>query len=175
MMSKFEFDVDPAMSRWNRWFGVNPGRCAVNPGRCAVSIDDDVLIACFGPWTLRTPVANIIAATITGPYRVWRVAGPARLSLKDRGLTFATNHRQGLCLQFRTPVAGIDPFGLIRHPSLTVTVADPVRLAHAVGFSEVTVDDAVNEIHKPETWATGRPAITTSVHEPCPRWVHPAL
>ena len=59
-MSRFEFDVDPAMSRWNRWFGVNPDTCGV-------FIADDELVALLGPGTVRTPVANIIAATITGP------------------------------------------------------------------------------------------------------------
>ena len=57
-----------------------------------------------------------------------RTIGPAHLSFADRGLTFATNARQGLCLTFRTPITGVDPLGIIEHPGLTVTVADPERL-----------------------------------------------
>ena len=36
---------------------------------------------------------NNRAVTKPGALHLWRVAGPARLSLKDRGLTFATSHR----------------------------------------------------------------------------------
>ena len=53
----------------------------------------------------------------------------ARLAVTDRGLTFATNGRRGLRVSFHTPVHGLDPFGLISHPELTVTVADVERLA----------------------------------------------
>ena len=51
-----------------------------------------------------------------------KTAGPARLSLADRGLTFATNPDAGLCIRFAEPVAAFDPFGRIRHPGITVTV-----------------------------------------------------
>jgi len=37
-----------------------------------------------------------------------------------------------VCLEFHEPVTGIDPLGLIRHPGLTVTVADPEGLAAAL-------------------------------------------
>ncbi len=56
-------------------------------------------------------------------------AGPARLAITDRGLTFATNGDRGVLLTFATPVQGLDPVGLLRHPELTVTVADTDRLA----------------------------------------------
>ena len=69
---------------------------------------------------------------MTGPYSVLRTAGPARLSLGDRGLTFATNNRRGVCLRFRRPVPGIDPLGRIKHPNLTVTVLDCAGLLTAV-------------------------------------------
>ena len=61
-----------------------------------------------------------------------KTAGPAHLSLADRGLTFATNGDRGVCLIMREPVSGIDPFGLLRHPNLTVTVADCDGLVNAV-------------------------------------------
>ena len=62
--------------------------------------------------------------TESGPYSWWRTAGPARLSLRDRGITFATNGERGLCISFREPVKAIEPFGIVRHPGVTVTVAD---------------------------------------------------
>lgn len=49
----------------------------------------------------------------------------ARLSPADRGLTFGTDTRAGACLTFYEPVPGIEPTGLLRHPSLTVTIEQP--------------------------------------------------
>ena len=43
-------------------------------------------------------------------------------SLADRGVTFATNSRRGLCVSFVEPVHGIEPTGVLRHPAATVTV-----------------------------------------------------
>jgi hypothetical protein len=65
---------------------------------------------------------------ITGPYAFTKTAGPARLGL-DRGLAFATNSNRGLRITFHEAVPGIDPAGLVRHPDLTITVADPEALA----------------------------------------------
>jgi hypothetical protein len=84
----------------------------------------------FGRWKVHTERANIAAATLTGPYAFHRTAGPAHLSLTDRGLTFATNGEAGVCIEFHRPVKGIEPFGLLRHPALTVTVADPQALVN---------------------------------------------
>jgi hypothetical protein len=92
-----------------------------------VWIDDDMLVAVFGPWRLTTTTGNIAGARTTGPYAAWRVIG-ARLSWADRGLTFGTSTRAGVCIGFHEPVPGIEPTGLVRHPSLTVTVADPELL-----------------------------------------------
>ena len=90
------------------------------------------LVCRFGPWSLRTSLLNISDVSITGPYLWLKTAGPARLSLSDRGITMATNNEKGVFVQFRQPVAGIDPFCLIRHPNLTVTVADCEGLSRAL-------------------------------------------
>jgi hypothetical protein len=89
------------------------------------------LTARFGPWQVQTELDNISDVSITGPYTFIKTAGPAHLSLADRGLTFATNGDRGVCLALVEPIRGIDPFGLLRHPNLTLTVADCDRL---VGF-----------------------------------------
>ena len=147
MTQRFEFDFSPHVQRWNQLF-------AVNPRSAYLLVDDGALIARFGPWTLTTTLNNIVDATITGPYRLWRVAGPARLSFADRGLTFATTTRTGLCLAFRSPVPGIDPFGIVRHPNLTVTVKDPRALAKALGFTHVSTTTAGH--HAPSVWPLSR-------------------
>jgi hypothetical protein len=105
----------------------------VTPRSAYVEVGDDTLVARFGPWVLRTPVANVAGTEVTGPYRTTTTIGPAHLSLADRGLTFATNPDAGLCVRFSEPVAGIDPLGRVRHPALTVTVADPAGLAAVLG------------------------------------------
>lgn len=105
---------------------------AITPRTAAVVIRSGRLHAQFGPWRVDTPLSNVIRARITGPYSFLKTAGPAHLSLADRGLTMATNRESGVCIEFRDPVAGIDPFGLIRHPALTVTVADCAGLAAAL-------------------------------------------
>lgn len=92
----------------------------------------DRLSVRFGLWRLRTTLDNVADASITGPYAYLKTAGPAHLSLSDRGLTFATNSGRGVCIGFRTPVGGVEPTGRLRHPSLTVTVADCDGLARVL-------------------------------------------
>jgi len=105
---------------------------AVTPDRAWVAVEDGRLSARFGLWRVSTPLANVAGTQVTGPYGLLRTIGPAHLSLADRGLTFATNGRRGLCISFTEPVTGLDPTGRLRHPGLTVTVADVDGLADAL-------------------------------------------
>ncbi len=119
---RFAFAFAPAYRRAARVFGVTPARAWVEVGA-------DHFEARFGPWRVHTPTANITEVAVTGPYRFAKTAGPARLAITDRGLTFATNGARGVRVSFRTPVPGLDPLGIIRHPELTVTVTDVDELA----------------------------------------------
>jgi hypothetical protein len=105
----------------------------VTPWTAWLEVDPDELRVRFGPWSIRTPRENIDGAERTGPYRVVKVAGPARLSLVDGGLTMATTRRGGVCIRFAEPITGIEPTGRVRHPALTVTVDDPDELLHLLG------------------------------------------
>lgn len=122
---RFDFDFDPLYRTAALAF-------AVTPGRCHVDVDDGRLVARFGFWTVATATANVAGTEVSGPYRTYTTIGPAHLSLADRGITFASNRRRGLCIRFVEPVRGIEPFGLLRHPGLTVTVADVDGLAAAL-------------------------------------------
>jgi hypothetical protein len=104
----------------------------VTAGSTSITISEDMLRVRFGTWRVRTPLSNIVQVEITGPYRFLKTAGPARLGLTDRGLTFATNHEQGVCMDFRQPITGIDPLGVVHHPNLTLTPADCDGLARAL-------------------------------------------
>lgn len=103
----------------------------VVPSTAHVTLDGDRLVARFGPWSCETTVDNVVDVQVTGPYKAYRALGP-RGSLADRGLTFGTTTAGGVCLCFREPVHGLDPFGAIAHPGLTVTVADREGFAAAV-------------------------------------------
>ncbi|MGI8657873.1 MAG: hypothetical protein ACR2K4_03770 [Candidatus Limnocylindria bacterium] len=103
-----------------RWplhlIGVRPGAAQV------VITADERLVARFGPFSLETPTANVSGYLITGPYRFWRAIGP-RGSGADRGFTFGTSTRGGVCLCFDEWVPARYVRGG-RVESLTVTVDD---------------------------------------------------
>jgi hypothetical protein len=121
-MERFEFAFAPSYSRIAAVFGIRPASAWIE-------VDENSFDARFGRWRVRTPLANIRDVAVTGPYRFFKTAGPARLAITDRGLTFATNGRRGVRISFKQSVPGLDPFGLIRHPELTVTVSDIDRLS----------------------------------------------
>jgi hypothetical protein len=123
---RFPFLFAPAYRRLARPFGVTPDRAWVD-------LNDDQFEARYGPWRVRTPLSNVAAAEATGPYSFLKTAGPARLSISDRGLTFASNGERGVCITFHSPVTGIDRAGRIHHPELTVTVLDIDGLIAALG------------------------------------------
>ncbi|HEX9032717.1 MAG TPA: hypothetical protein VF834_12810 [Streptosporangiaceae bacterium] len=120
----FEMAFDPR-------FRLPLAALGVSPATAHVTVTSGRLVACFGPWTCRTSPANVRAVHLTGPYRAHRAIG-ARLSRADHGLTFGTTTKRGVCLLLREPVPGIEPLGVIRHPGLTLTVADPRRFAATV-------------------------------------------
>lgn len=122
---RFAFEFDPA-------YRIAALPFAVTPDRALVEVDHEQLDVRFGFWRVCTPLTNVVGTEISGPFRWYKTIGPAHLSFADRGLTCATNGQRGLCIRFAVPVRGMDPVGLLRHPGLTVTVADPERLARAV-------------------------------------------
>jgi hypothetical protein len=125
-MTRFPFRFDPRYRRAARPFGITPDRAWVEVG-------DGELEAHYGPWRVRTALANVTGAEATGPYAFLKTAGPARLAITDRGLTFASNGQRGVRIDFASPVRGLDPLGLIRHPELTVTVAEVDELVRLLG------------------------------------------
>ncbi len=120
-MARFEFAFDPRF----RWLLAGLG---VRPATASVTVTADRLVARFGPWVCETPLTNVSAVEISGPYRWYTAVGP-RGSFVDRGLTFGSTPAGGVCVLFHQPVRGLVPFGSGRHPGLTVTVADREGLA----------------------------------------------
>ena len=124
---RFDFAFAPRYRVLSRPFGIKPESAWVG-------VSEEILDVRFGPWHLTTTTANISDVAVTGPYALWKTAGPARLAATDRGLTFATNGTRGVRICFHRPVRGIEPLGLIRHPELTVTVADVEGLASLISI-----------------------------------------
>jgi uncharacterized protein DUF2795 len=124
-LTTFEFAFDWCHRIAAVPFGVHPGNAVVQVDE---RIEPPTFQATFGPWRVTTPLANVAATEITGPYNPITTVGPARVSLTDGGLTFATNAARGLCIRFREPVRGVEPLGVLRHGSLTITVDDPEAL-----------------------------------------------
>jgi hypothetical protein len=118
---RFDFAFAPAYRGPAAIFGIRPATAWVE-------VTDTELRARYGPWKIATPLSNITSVAITGPYAYPKTAGPARLAFTDRGLSFTPNGDRGVLIEFATPIPGLDPFGLLRHPELTVGVAEPERL-----------------------------------------------
>jgi hypothetical protein len=113
-----------------RWAALPFGVTSRTSG---VTVAADEVRVRFGPWRLRTPLANIVSAELVGGFAFVKTAGPPHLSFSDRGISFTTNGERAVCLQFRTPVPGIEPTGRLTHPGATLSVADPEGLARAIG------------------------------------------
>ena len=111
--------------RWPlRLIGVRRGRAQVE------LTEDGRLRATFGRLSVETAVDNVCGYRITGPYHWWKAIGP-RGSLVDKGFTFGTSARDGVCVCFREWV----PTRYVRGgrmEALTVTVDDPEALAAAL-------------------------------------------
>jgi hypothetical protein len=114
---RFSFAFEPAFLAAGLPFGVTPLTTGVTVGSADLSVR-------FGPWSLTTPLANVAGTEESGPFAFLKVAGPAHLSFSDRGVAFCTRRSSGVCIRFHEPVPAIAPFGLLRHPGATVTVAD---------------------------------------------------
>ncbi len=117
----FPFAFDPGFRPLLATLGIRAGNSEV------VVDDDDRFLARFGRWEARTSIANVAEVSITRGYRWYRAIGP-RASFADRGASFGSNTRAGVCVRFHTPIPVL--FGQrVLHPGLTVTVADPEALA----------------------------------------------
>lgn len=98
----------------------------VRPETSGVFVDDDTLRIVFGPWKVRTPLANVADIQVSDGFRWFRAIGP-RVSLADRGATLGTNAEEGACILLHEPV----PLLLgdrLPHPGITVTVDGPRAL-----------------------------------------------
>ena len=121
VVSVHNFAFDKAYRLPGLLFGVTPATARVEVGEGELRVR-------YGLWRLSTSLDNVAGCQVTDGYSWLKTAGPAHLSMTDRGVTFATSHGPGLCVSFHESVAAIDWVGRIRHPAATMTVEDPERL-----------------------------------------------
>lgn len=117
----FEFRFDRPARYLLAALGITPRTSGVDVGRRKLRIR-------FGPWRLAIDRRNVRSASVAGPFSPWRAIGP-RLSLADRGVTFGTTTRAGVCVALWRPVAALAPRRLLTHPAITLTVDRPAELA----------------------------------------------
>jgi hypothetical protein len=125
---RFEFDWDPA-------YRVAGLPFAVTPWTAYAEVTPTELRVRFGWWSLRTVRSNLVSATASRGYAFVKSAGPPHLSFSDRGVTFATTGRAGVCVRFDRPVPVLDPTKRLRHPGATLTLVDRAGFAEALGLS----------------------------------------
>lgn len=140
-----------------------------------VEVTDEEFIIRFGPWLLQTPLDNIVGFEPTGPFSFIKTAGPAHLSVADRGITCATNSESGLCIQFSEPVPCIDPWGRIRHPAVTVTVERAEDLQQLLdpdtsGGARDTIETEAQGVAAEAPWTFMRRLIVRPVHMARATW-----
>lgn len=92
----------------------------VRPGNVWVRLEDEQLVARFGFFSLRTPIANIVRWEISGPYR-WFTAFGVRRSISGADVTFGSSDHGGVRLDFRDPVRFAR---FLKPPALYLTVDD---------------------------------------------------
>lgn len=122
-MESFEFDFEDRFRLLLRGIGVSEHTALV-------TASDDELRVRFGPWRLSTPMANVTGTQQSGDYRWYKAIG-ARGSFADRGVTFGTTTRAGVCVTFAEPVTALMG-DLMPHPAMTVTVGQPDELVAAI-------------------------------------------
>lgn len=120
--------------RWTALFKV----LGVNDDDGVQLTEDGRLVAAYGRFQAETPLTNVSGTSVTGPHRWWTAVG-VRLSFADDGLTFGTNHHQGLCTEFTEPIPKV--MGFREHSSLWVSVADPEALAEAIAAAQAQTAD----------------------------------
>jgi hypothetical protein len=112
-----------------RLFGARPENAWVELG--------EEFEARFGRFRVRTPVDNIVAWRIEGPWR-WITAIGVRRSIRHGDVTFGGNHRGGVRVDFREPVR----LARLHVPALYVTVEDLEGLAAALAGRGIPGEDA---------------------------------
>ena len=128
---RFAYRLGPRSGPVLRLFGVR------GPENAWVDLTEDELIARFGAFEARTPIANIERWRLEGPWR-WITAIGVRRGIRHGDITFGGSHEGGMRLDLRTPTR----VWRLQPRTLYLTVADPEALAAALEAHDIPGDDA---------------------------------
>lgn len=110
-------------------FGVRDGNAYVDLG---TNLD-----ARFGFFRVTTPVTNIVAWRIEGPWR-WITAIGVRRSVRHGDISFDGTHTGGVRVDFHEPIR----LGPLRPPALYISVEDLAGFASALASLGIPGTDA---------------------------------
>ena len=102
-----------------------------------VDLDATTFTARFGWSEVSTPVANLVAWRIDGPWHWTKAIGVRMGFVRRRDLTFGGSPRGGVRVDFHEPIR----FGRLHFPTLYVTVEDLVGLGAALTALGVPGED----------------------------------
>lgn len=122
---RFDFDFESPYTALALLFGATPSSAHVEVS------EDGTIESRFGFVSIRTDASNVDQIERSGDYNWWKAIG-IRSSLKDRGLTFGSSTRRGVCLKFKAPVKAKPSLFGLAHPGLTLTLQDPDAFVAAV-------------------------------------------
>jgi hypothetical protein len=111
----------------------------VRPDQAWVDVDGE-LVARFGRFEMRTPVANIASWRIEGPFR-WITAIGVRRSVRHGDFTFGGDPHGAVRINFREPVR----WSFFRVPALYVTVESLSALAAELDSRGIPGEDTRRE------------------------------
>jgi hypothetical protein len=129
--TRFPFRLGPRSRPILRLFGVHGVEDAY------VDLTPERFIARFGRFEADTPVTNLVAWRIEGPWP-WITAIGVRRSVRHGDLTFGGSHRGGVRVDFRERLR-VGPFQI---PALYVTVEDLDGLAAGLLALGIPGEDA---------------------------------
>ena len=112
----------------------------VTEDRAWAMVDDDHLTARFGWYEFSTPVSNIAAWSIEGPWR-WLTAIGVRRSIRHGDVSFAGSPRGGVRLDLRVPVR----WTIFDVPAFYVGVDDLEGFGAELAALGIVGDDARSE------------------------------
>jgi hypothetical protein len=107
------------------------------PATAWAEVTENEMVARFGRFEFRAPIAEVADYRIEGPFR-WITAIGVRMSVRHRDLSFAGSPHGGVRMDFRDRI----PYGPLRVPAFYVGADDLEAFAAALAAQGIPGEDA---------------------------------